>query len=98
MENVWKYDPNKGHIYGEAWGGKTIPIADIYAGPNRDGLARLFLAAPDLLAACKALLDNMPYQGDEESCECGDGQETDDCCHMQARRAIAKAEGQETRP
>lgn len=65
---------------------------------------RIRKAAPDLLAALKRLLEERsPFQGDPDSCECGpDGTGFDEsdpswvCEHIQAHRAIQKAEGRDS--
>lgn len=73
------------------------------SGLLREADARLIAAAPDLLAAVKALIDQIPYSCDSVKCECGvNGNGFDDegapCCHILAMRAIEKAENGEIKP
>jgi hypothetical protein len=64
-----------------------VTAVDILAGyPEREAQARLIAAAPDLLAACKSVLDSVPfasYRGDGELEE----------CEARLKAAILKAEG-----
>jgi len=57
--------------------------------------AALIVAAPDLLAALKRLIDECPFISSADDCECGEDGAGDGgkCEHIQAHRAIAKAEG-----
>ncbi len=56
---------------------------------DAEGNARVAVAAPDALAACKALV----AQVDDEDCPCGNGpSHEDDCALVMARAAIAKTE------
>lgn len=71
---------------GPAWIIETQPYADDVCGIHTDSAddaanARLICAAPDLLAACEALLHNMQ----QHSCP---------GCHIEkAREAVRKAKG-----
>ena len=57
--------------------------------------ARLCAAAPDLLEACEALLDETTgYVSTATDCECGRFDEAKTCAHQRARAAIAKARGE----
>ena len=61
--------------------------------------ANLIAAAPDLLAACKELLEALDNLAEKNSRDkCWNGMDTDKngdcvCTHCKANRAIAKAEG-----
>lgn len=78
------------------WGCTAKAIED---GETMMANAALIAAAPCLLAALKRLVDVWcPFVCDETSCECGeDGAGNGGTCeHIQAMRAIAKAEGRTT--
>ena len=60
--------------------------------------AKLFAAAPELLAALERMVDDCGFIVFAQECECGEnGNGFDDkgrpCEHIQAARAIAKAKG-----
>lgn len=65
----------------------ATPTEEIFAN------AKLFAAAPDLLASVAELLADMPYECDCDCCECDPFIEDGDCCHMRAHVALAKAKG-----
>lgn len=66
--------------------GRTRVVANVHIEPGNatdEANASLISAAPDLLAACKACLDNCGCQEDNDPCA--------NCARLEA--AIAKAEG-----
>jgi len=83
----WTYPGGTGNFVG---GPDRIRVADVggmeRSPEERQANARLIAAAPDLLAACKSVLDSVPfasYRGDGELEE----------CEGRLRFAILKAEG-----
>lgn len=73
------------------------PIASVADGPSAEANANLIAAAPDLLAACKSLVELMDSEDEVVvGCHCTN---TDTgfgpmrCCWCIAKDAIAKAEG-----
>ena len=83
----WTYPGGTGNFVG---GPDRLRIADLggleRSPEERQANARLIAAAPDLLAACKSVLDSVPfasYRGDGELEE----------CEGRLRFAILKAEG-----
>ena len=83
----WTYPGGTGNFVG---GPDRLRIADLggleRSPEERQANARLIAAAPDLLAACKSVLDSVPfasYRGDGELEE----------CEARLRFAILKAEG-----
>ncbi len=68
---------------------------DVVATCSTQELCRRALGHDDLLNACRALLADAPCSDllDHDDCECGTFDETGTCCHVQARGAIACAEG-----
>jgi hypothetical protein len=72
-----------------------VTIASIWrqsAGDDHDANARLLAAAPDLLAACEALLAANTHDNGDDRCEC-DMTIPDTCSYCLAIAAIAKAKG-----
>ena len=71
-----------GHIYTEAPGERGVIVANLTPINERDANARLIAAAPELLAACEALLERYRIMVAADGIEC-----------LQAIVAIAKARG-----
>lgn len=84
----------------------VVHFADKSRGQSTDGqkaYARLFAAAPELLAALEDLVKNdmqsIEYDGQMLTvcADCGtqDGEHTSNCAYVRARAAIAKAKGEQ---
>ena len=71
-----------GHIYTDAPSGRGATVANLTPIEERDANASLISAAPELLAACEALLERYRIMVAADGIEC-----------LQAIAAIAKARG-----
>lgn len=56
--------------------------------------AHLIAAAPELLAALAALVNDAPYVSMEDDCECGDFADNGSCVHTRAHQVIRQARGE----
>lgn len=61
--------------------------------PSAKANAVLMAAAPEMLSALYTQVQASPFKSDQDSCECGDFEESGTCPEVIARRAIARAEG-----
>lgn len=83
----WVYDGSSDYSIGEADDPQAKPVAGVYDRNHKRAAANcdLIAAAPDLLEACKDLVDRFERKATSKA--------SLSCSYAEAKRAIAKAEG-----